>query len=250
MADGLYIALSGSIATERNLEVLANNLANVATPGFKADRVVFAEYLETAVMRDAPRGAARYVDALATVPDLRAGPLQTTGAPYDVALDGRGYLKVEGADGVARYWRGGALAVRSDGVLATSDGLPVLDRGGGPITLGGARSLEVTEDGRIFAGTGPARHEVGQLALVDVENAHKRFVKAGEGLFAAAPGVSLVETDATAVVRQGVVERGNVNATRAMTDLVAVSRVFEAMQRVMSSWQRADERLIQTVAGR
>src|SRR5262245_13191792 len=147
MADGIYSALSGALARSTHLDVVANNLANAATTGFKADRVTFAEKLAKASGSAAGESFA-VVGDVAT--DLAAGPLMSTGNPLDVALDEGAFLTVETPRG-ERFTRDGRLALGPGGLLVTSSGLPVLDGSGRRITVAPGAAAAIDADGTLRA---------------------------------------------------------------------------------------------------
>jgi len=129
-----YVATSGALARLRQLDALANNLANARTPGFKAQESVFEAVLQS-TFRDTEGGlvpgapARAFVAALPERSDFGPGPSTPTGAPLDVAIEGRGFFEVETPDG-PRYTRAGHFSVNSDGQLSTSDGFAVSGEAG------------------------------------------------------------------------------------------------------------------------
>ncbi|MCB9623949.1 MAG: flagellar hook-basal body protein [Sandaracinus sp.] len=242
MSDGIWSALSGAVAQQRSLEVVANNVANVNTVGFRADRVVFREVLSQ-VAPDGPAPASvRFVAVDDTVSDVSAGALQDTGHPLHLALEGDGYLAVRTPAG-ERYTRAGALSVDDSGTVRTADGHALLvDDPAGPRPLvlpSGYRELSVSERGEVTAdGNG-----LGRLRLVSFDQAPD---KEGLTLFdgrGARPAADVR-------VRQGFLESANVNAVAGMNELITVSRSFEAFQKVIDGFRALDERTAREVATR
>ena len=139
MENALLIGLSRQIALQRELDVVANNIANINTTGFKADGAVFDEYLSAPAARRRPGPTSRvsFVQDRATWHDMSQGPIQHTGNPLDVAIDGQGFLVVQTARG-ERYTRNGALQINATGELVTSAGDQVLGDSG-PISLAADR---------------------------------------------------------------------------------------------------------------
>ena len=152
MYTGLYAAVSGSLAQEKRLAIVTNNLANANTVGFKADRPVFqveplpvvvgplpaadgpgavVTALDRLQGRDSPQTQLRVVHT-----DFTPGDLRDTGNALDLALEGRGFFTVQTPDGVA-YTRQGTFSLNAEGILVTSGGLPVLGENG-PLRLRGA----------------------------------------------------------------------------------------------------------------
>lgn len=191
----------------RRQEITANNLANVGTAGFKADRLVAHRVggLESPVPVEAT--------------DLSQGSLRMTGRPLDVALEGRGFLVVETAGG-ERLIRGGSLKLDGQGTLVTSDGDPVLGEQGRIVTTGG--SIEIGPDGTITSDG----HAVDQLRVVLPDEGAalfkegaSRFLMAQEQGTRAAPDVR---------VRQGQLEEANLDSIGGMVSLVEIQRAYAA----------------------
>ena len=143
------IGLSRQMALQRQMDVVANNLANINSTGFKAEAILFEEYvMPVASDRSFPSGSQQlsYVQDWATMHDLAAGSMTQTGNPLDVALSGEGFLTVQAPEGT-RYTRNGALEINSDGVLVTQNGFPVLSDGGNQIVFGADETgIAITAD--------------------------------------------------------------------------------------------------------
>ena len=241
MSDGIYAALSGAIAQQRNLDVTANNVANASTTGFRADRVSFEEVLADAGAGEpnAP-GQLRYVQVAKVQSDTAAGALQKTGNPLDVALQGDGFFVVDTPQG-ERLTRAGNFVTDADGVLRTNDGFRVfgvagdVSSGGSEIRIpSDASEVKIAADGTIQAGD----TVVGTLRIVSVENPES-LEKEGLTRFLA-DGVALAASQAEVV--QGHLETSNMNAVAGMTELITVSRSFEAFQKVIDTFQQLDNR--------
>jgi flagellar basal-body rod protein FlgG len=225
MERGLYIAAAGMLAEQVRQDALANDLANVSTPGYKNDRAAQSSFADL-VLANRQTGAqvgelslGARIDALTTF--LGQGALRDTGEPLDVALDGEGFIAVETSGGV-RYTRNGQLVVDAGGRLVTASGAhTVLGDGGQPIQVGQADRLEISLDGRVTV----AGREAGTIQVVALEGATKE----GETLFAGTPGAR----PATTSVRQGYLEGSGVDAARAMVDMIVSLRAYEAGQRVL-----------------
>lgn len=232
-----YIMLSRLGAQLRSTQVLANNLANADTPGFRAERAVFAEFLQPRAENAAPgdRGAAYAIDR-ATWRDTAAGSVSTTGNPFDLALKGDGFFAVETPRG-ERYTRAGRFALAGDGKLTDADGNAVLDARGTPIVLGpNDTRVEVKGDGSIRSENGP----VGQLRVVRFEDPQKLRAE-GARLFASdEPGAPAERPG----VVQGAVEGSNVQSVVEMTTLTAQMREFQFATQFV---EREGERLSSAV---
>lgn len=229
MADGIYAALSGAIAQAQALDTVANNLANVSTDGFKAQRLSFEEALLAQ-----PGAAPQSQTAVRTATtDFTQGGLLETGNPLDVALSGEGFLAVETSAGV-RYTRAGALALSPEGTLVTSAGDPV--RGTtGIIEVGRARRVTIDEHGQVLRDGVVA----GQLERVRFAEP-QRLVREGERLWSAPPGLEPEPVDVR--IQSGALERSNVNALTEMSELIWISRAYEIFHRAIETFDNADQK--------
>jgi flagellar basal-body rod protein FlgF len=223
----------------RSTQVLANNLANAETPGFRAERAVFAEFLRPGAAGSAAppgdRGAAYAIDR-ATWRDTAAGAISNTGNPFDLALQGDGFFAVETPRG-ERYTRAGRFVLAGDGKLTDAEGNAVLDARGTPIVLGpNDTRIEVKGDGSIRSENGP----VGQLRVVRFEDTQKLRAE-GARLFASdEPGVAAERPG----VVQGAVESSNVQPVMEITTLTAQMREFQFATQFV---EREGERLSSAV---
>lgn len=230
-----YVALSRQVALMREMAVLANNVANVGTTGFRAERTLF----DTVLRRAGAGDEVAFVQDVGTTHDLRPGPLAATGSRLDVAIDGDGWLAFAVADGTA-YRRGGRLQLGPDGTLTDSAGHPLLDDAGAPITVPpGNAEIAIAADGTVSTRAGP----VGRIGLASF--AEPRALRPrGDGLWvtAAAPQPS------AARLVQGMLEGSNVEPVLEMTRLIETTRAFEGTQRLIEIHhdlgRRAVERLL------
>lgn len=235
-----YIMLSRLGAQLRSTQVLANNLANADTPGFRAERAVFAEFLQPRAAGNAAppgdRGAAYAIDR-ATWRDTAGGAISTTGNPFDLALQGDGFFAVETPRG-ERYTRAGRFVLSGDGKLTDADGNAVLGAGGAPIVLGpNDTRVEVLGDGTIRSENGP----VGQLRVVRFDDA-QRLRAEGARLYASDDGPGA--TAERPGVVQGAVENSNVRPVVEITNLTAQTREFQFAAQFV---EREGERLSSAV---
>lgn len=232
MDRSLYIAMSGAKQTLLAQTANANNLANTQTTGFKSDLEQF---------RSRPVYGAGFparVYAMNEKPgvDFSTGAMQTTGGDLDVAINGEGYLAVQGADGKEAYTRAGDLRVTPEGLLQTGAGLPVLGQDG-PITIQPAEKVTIGSDGTINviplgSGNATTQVEVGRIKLVTV--GAENLEKSTDGLLRAKDGRP-VAANADVRLAQGVLEGSNVNAISAMVDMIDLARNFELQTKVMKS---------------
>ena len=215
-----YIMLSRLGAQLRSTQVLANNLANADTPGFRAERAVFAEVLQPRAEKPLPGdGGTAYAIDRATWRDTAAGSISTTGNPFDLALKGDGFFAVETPRG-ERYTRAGRFVLSGDGKLADADGNAVLDARGTPIVLGpNDTRVEVRGDGSVVSENGP----VGQLRVVRFPDPQKLRAEGGRLYASDEPGAPAERPG----VVQGAVEGSNVQPVVELTTLTAQMREFQ-----------------------
>jgi flagellar basal-body rod protein FlgF len=236
-----YIALSRQMVLRNQMDVVANNIANASTPGFKAEMMLMSE-----VELPAERGVdLSYVQDFATARDFSPGSLRATGNPLDLAVQGDGFFAVQTPDGV-RYTRVGRFQLDANGTLVTSQGYPVLG-GGGPITLDPDDGpVNVAEDGSVSTDRaigGQQQVIAGKLDLMDFPDRGK-LTPAQDGLFDP-NGQQPVE--ATGKIAQGMLEDSNVRPIIEMTSLIEVTRNYQSMQRFLDSEHERQRRAISTI---
>jgi len=243
MSGSIYMATSGAEVQRLRLQILSNNLANINTTGFKEDQTMFRladQDLQNSTSADAASGSVNAlvnsVIPMTTHTDFTKGPLQQTGSPLDVAIDGDGFFSIQTEQGV-RYTRNGAFSINSDGVLATADGDPVMGEGG-EITIDGS---DVRFDG---SGTvlvdGAAVDKLRVVSISDKAALHK----AGNSLFQLDDTQGSEEQLAYGGIQQGFLEGSNVNAVKAMTELIEVQRGYESYQKMIQTMGEIDARVI------
>src|SRR3954463_12237092 len=214
MENGSLVGLSRQIALSRELDVVANNIANLNTTGYKSDNTVFHEFLMPGVRSNQLRGADQLVSFVhdrATWIDFSQGPVQPTGNPLDVAISGNAFLTVQTPRG-ERYTRNGALQVNSQGQLVTSEGLQVIGTNGPIVFQPNDREISIGIDGIISVREGQSTvdSQRGKLKLASFDQPG-RLQKDGASTFVAPTGVTpQVPTDAK--VTQGVIEKSNVKS--------------------------------------
>jgi flagellar basal-body rod protein FlgF len=239
MDNTLMLGLQTQRVMQRRMDVAANNLANVATTGFKADAVLFEEVENTgAEAQDDPRDII-FVRDVGLVRDMNQGPIAMTSNPLDVAIEGSGFFMVEGPNG-PQYTRDGAFSLAGDGRLVTSDGRAVLNSGGAPIVLDPqGESPSIGRDGVIRV----AGIEAGRIGTATFA-APGALSKVGDNLWDAQgqqPGAF------EGVVVQGALEGSNVRPVVELTRLIEISRAYQSAAKIVSGAddlrQRAIERL-------
>jgi flagellar basal-body rod protein FlgF/flagellar basal-body rod protein FlgG len=231
MDNALLIGLSRQVTLGRELEVVANNLANINTTGYKADSTIFEQFLmPEASAGQFPPGSRQpaFVRDRTTWHDFGSGPIQRTGGPLDVAIDGDAFLVVQTAAG-QRYTRNGALQISATGALVTHAGDPVLGVGG-PIQFQNTdHDISIGEDGTITVREGASATSDsvrGQLQLAQfADNGALR--KEGSNLFSAPVGVASQSASPNVRVVQGSIEQSNVSAVSEMARMVEITRSYE-----------------------
>lgn len=222
MENALLIGLSRQVALRRELDVVANNVANINTTGFKADSSVFEEYLMPVASHDHFQGRDRrlsYVQDRATWRDMGQGPVKQTNNPLDVAIDGNAFLVVQTPRG-ERYTRNGSFQINAQGQLVTSEGYPVLGDGGPVQFQTEDRDINIARDGTVSVPQG-AR---GRLRLVSFADA-QRLQKDSASTFAA-PADMQPQAAEQVHVMQGSVEQSNVRPVVEMARMIEVSRQY------------------------
>ncbi|MGQ9512490.1 flagellar hook-basal body protein [Thermodesulfitimonas sp.] len=231
MLRGIYTAATGLNLQQVAIDLVANNVANVSTAGFKSDRLSAMSFPEVLLLRAEPEGRRMQpvgvtgygTEVAAITTDYTQGALENTGNLGDVALHGEGFLVVQ-TDAGERYFRGGTIFVDGEGYLVTANGDRILGEGG-PVQVGGS-DYKIAPDGTVLAGGNP----VDRLLVVDFQDKIV-LVKEGKGYFRAAGG--LPEAAAGAVILQGYLETANVDLTREMTMLIEGLRAYQLNQRAL-----------------
>lgn len=263
---GVYTALSGAMAQSLQMDTIANNIANVNTPGFKRDTQVFNEYLtanekeQTGMpvpripasiesFYDLQGGDQSFVDAKGTFTDHSQGSLKHSGNPLDMAIDGDGFFEIATPDGI-KLTRAGNFTMDGNGRLVTKEGHFVLSSGGDganpdarAITLNGSEMMTVNDRGDIFQGT----ELVGRVSVVTVANKDS-LQKIGNSLYGFKAGHSPeVINKENASIRSGFVETSNVNVVQEMTDMIKTQRIFESTQKAISAYDSMNDKLVNVV---
>lgn len=219
----IYTAMTGAKQILEQQATVTHNLSNVSTTGFRAQLDTFRA---VPVVNAASPTRTFVVDSTVGT-DFRAGPFQQTGRNLDVAIQGKGWLAVERADGTEGYTRAGSLKVNENGVLQTQSGLNVLGDGG-PISIPPDVQITIAKDGTISSvetGSRPGQTiQVGRLKLVNPDEAN--LTRADDGFFVTKDGED-VEADANVSVVSGAVEGSNVNVVDAMVNMISLARQFE-----------------------
>ncbi len=233
MNRGLYIAATGMTSAMVRQDVIASNLANVATVGFKGDRVVnetFADSLLYSMQggEPTPMGTMNYGTRVAgTVTDFGQGAFRPTEQPLDMAIGGDGFFAIRQDDGTVAYTRNGQFTRTPDGFLTTQTGEYVLGPDRLPVFVGTTGDPVIRADGRVSGSDGA---QLGQIAIhtLDIPSARK----VGQNTWV---GVETGGMPQTTQIRQGFVEASGVNSVKEMVEMITTLRSYESSQRVFAS---------------
>jgi flagellar basal-body rod protein FlgF len=232
----IFTAMTGANAAAQRQQVLANNLANASTPGFRAE---LATFRAVPVRGDGTTSRVFALEATAGHLDT-PGPINTTGRSLDVAAKGNAYFSVLGLDGTEAHTRAGAFEVNANGSLVNSQGLTVLSTNDAPIVVPSNARLDIGDDGTVSARVGEAPPQnLGRLKLV-TPDADNKLKRSDDGLFRSVKDVPM-PANAQARVQGGALEGSNVNPIEAMVGMIAVSRQFELQMKMLQNSETNDK---------
>lgn len=232
----IYTSMTGANAALNRQSVLAANLANASTPGFRAE---LSTYRAVPVRGD---GAPTRVYALESTAGYLDSPgsAQRTSRNLDVMAQGNAWFALQGLDGTEAYTRAGSFNISADGTLTSSQGLPMLDDGGAPISVPSGSEINFGADGVISVnqpGRPPAA--AGRLKMV-TPTPDQPLQRSADGLFRSRDGGSL-PADPSAKLASGVLENSNVNPVEAMVGMINAARQFEAQMRLIQTAEANDK---------
>lgn len=248
MPYGMYLSAEGAQAQATRMEVIANNLANINTPGFKRDVASFQARLAEAIEQgedDVGTGTVNQVGGGTMMHDVRTdfspGTVKRTDIPTDLALGGHGFFEVQAADGEVFLTRAGNFTLNSLGELITQTGRHhVLDAAGGRVTVLPDEAWHVSADGFVMQGG------AGTPLSVVMPQSFAELTKVGENLFRPGEQVTQLGLDRREV-RQGYLEMSSVSPTREMMALIETSRAFEANTKLIQNQDHMLDALISRV---
>ncbi|MEO5340169.1 MAG: flagellar basal-body rod protein FlgF [Magnetococcus sp. MYC-9] len=262
MDSGLFAAVNGALRAEMRMDLLANNLANVSTTGFKENEITFDSYMTKPGPQQFPLPdgsfmglhgpntipfpfsnpatnaySVTYPRASGTHTNLAQGGISPTGSALDVAIDGQGFFVLSTPEG-RRYTRDGAFAVNAQGELVSKDGYAVMGAGGTSLTVGSGR-IEISPDGTIAN----AASTVGRLMRVGLPA--ESLEKVGGNLYKAPVDQEINMDTATGSFLQGFLEQSNANVVRGMTQMIEVNRAFELYMQMIKALDGLDGQAVQ-----
>ena len=229
MDNALYVGLSRQMVLQREMDIIANNLANVDTTGFKVESLLEKTDPRAPAMTLGGPRPVKFVAPDGVARDFGQGAMHATGAPLDLAIDGKGFFQVRTAQG-DRFTRDGRFKTDETGRLVTEQGAAVLDESGGEIVLDAEKGpVSIGADGTITQ----QRDRVGKVGVVEFASLAV-LEKAGDNLYRNVSQLA-PQPAAKARVRQGMLEGSNVNSVLEITRMIEVSRAYESTARMMDS---------------
>lgn len=238
MDNGMYVALSRQMILRRQMDVVANNIANADTAGFKVEKIIINSDPKRLSTPEGP-GSLTYVTDPGVARNYGQGALSRTGAPLDMAIEGEGFFKI-GAERGERFTRDGRFAVDGEGRLVTKAGDPVLDDGGAEITVDPSKGeISVSREGSISQG-GLRVGKVGVYRFDELAG----LSKDGDGLYRNDGNIP-AQAAPDALVHQGMVESSNVQPILEITSMIEISRAYERIVRMMDQNSDLDRRSIE-----
>ena len=237
MDRGLYVAMTGAKQIMQAQAINNNNIANVSTPGFRADTVAF-----TSEPIYGP-GYPTRVNAVAgnSGTDFTGGVMLSTGQPLDIAVTGKGFIAVQGADGKEAYTRAGQLNVSDSGVVMTASGFPVLSESG-QVNVPPATTVTIGADGTVsvvpLGLSAAAQSQVDRIKLVNPPVAS--LVKGNDGLFRTVSGTK-APTDEAVQVASGELESSNVNSAQSLVNMIQLQRLYEFQIKSINSTDQNEQ---------
>ena len=231
MDKAIYVSMTGGKHIARAQAIHSNNLANANTAGFRAD---YEQARAMGIYDGAGFETRAYSLAENPGTDFAFGSLQNTGGDLDIAVDGEGWIAVQGANGQEAYTRAGSFRVDADGRLLTAAGQLVLGDSG-PLTLPPLEKVEIGFDGTITVREqGQAPNAVGQLGRLKLVNpSNAQLAKGEDGLMYLRAGEPKLKADENLRVRSGFIEGSNVNVVDEFTQVIALARQFDMHMKMM-----------------
>lgn len=222
------VALSQQLAAYQSMDAIANNLANMSTPAFKRETPQFQEYIEQLQPAEGESGpqALSFVQNKGMLRDLSEGHVETTGAPFDLAINGQGYFVVQTAAG-PRYTRNGHFSLDQEGRIVSDSGDPVQGEGGDISIASTDGDIHIAADGTVSGING----QIGKLSIVDFPS-DSALVKQGGSLYSTAQAS---QPATGAIIKQGALENSNVQPVVEMSNMIEVMRSYQATANLSQS---------------
>lgn len=252
MIRGLYTAWTGMRSESKRLDVIANNVANASTTGYKQEGVTNQSFDDTLAIkiRDKEEGREREIGKMTlgvkigeVYTDYSQGSLRPTDNTFDLGINGKGFFRVRvvdaNGDDHLRYTRAGNFTLTADGYVTDADGNH-LQSEGGDLIVPTDEKITFREDGTICANGEP----IDKLYITDFEN-YDFLKKYADTMYEPVEGAT--ETEAEYKIMQGYLEQSNVNVVREMVQMIAVSRAYEANQKILKTMDSTLDNSINSV---
>lgn len=237
MDNAMYVGLSRQMTLRRQMDVVANNIANQETTGFKVEQLILAENPQGPAKTMGGPAPVKFVLDTGLARDFSQGTMRTTGNSLDVAIEGQGFFQITTADG-PRYTRDGRFTLDASGQLTTQRGEILVGEGGAILVNTQNGPISISKDGIISQ----AGQRIGAVRPVQFASLSS-LEKTGDGLYRnTANGQPTPAT--TAQLHQGMLEGSNVNAIKEITDMIEVSRAYERMARLVEQTAKLSENAI------
>jgi flagellar basal-body rod protein FlgF len=240
MQNSIYVGLSAQITLERRMDAIANNVANISTPGFRGEGTKFDSLVSMKASDDI-----QFASAGKSYIRTEGGPIIQTDNPFDVAVKGDAWLSLSTPQGQV-YTRDGRMQMTPDGQLVSINGHPVLDAGGQPITInpnGGAP--KISSDGAIYQNGA----QVGGIGLFTIAREANLIHAGNSSVIPDIPAEAVVDDPSVGVV-QGAIEGSNVDGVTEMTRLIAVSRAFEQVDALLRTQENTLTEAVKTLGSK
>ena len=239
MDNALYVGLSRQMTLRRELDIVANNIANADTTGFKVESLMLETAPRSPAMTQGGPSPVKFVLDSGVARDFTQGALRKTEATFDLGIEGQGFFKITTPDG-ERYTRDGHFRMDDTGRLTTQSGQGVLDEGGGEITIDPQKGpVTIATDGTVSQGA----NKVGKIAVVTFDDL-SGLSKTGDNLFRNTSNLQ-PQASTAARVHQGMLEGSNVNSILQVTRLIEISRAYESMARTIENSAELSRRSVE-----
>ena len=228
MENSIYLALSRQMALQTNMDIVANNIANMNTTGYRGQNLIFDEYISDPRHEafDGAEDELSFVWNQGQYDDTTPGSVSFTGNPLDVSIDGPGFIGVQGLNGETHYIRAGDFQLSAEGILVNSAGFPVAGAGGGNIVVPpDSEEIKIDEKGTVSNQDG----QLGQIMLVEFEDL-QRLEPLGNNMYKTTAETIPPENTR---VKQGTLEGSNVNGVVEVTRMIETLRNFQATQNIL-----------------
>jgi flagellar basal-body rod protein FlgF len=230
MDNALYVGLSRQMVLRREMDIVANNIANADTAGFKVESLMTKAEPKAAAFTAGVSRPVTFVASDGVARDFGQGALRKTDAPLDMAIEGQGFYRVTTPQG-ERFTRDGRFRTDQTGRLTTVAGAPVMDDGGGEIAIDPEKGpVTVAQDGTISQGA----ERIGKVGVYTFDNLSS-LEKTGDNLYQNTSNQQPRPADADVRIRQGMLEGSNVQTILEVTRMIEVSRAYESMAKMMDS---------------